>query len=164
MSEEIVSPARGADAPGPLTVRRLTYADLPAVLAIERRSFQTPWSLAMFVLELSKPTGICLAIANEREIAGYLVCARHADVWHLMNVAVEPDRRRQGIATALIGRLFEDAGPDSRFTLEVRTSNRGAIAMYERFGFRAAGHRRRYYHDNGEDALIMWLESVGVRA
>ena len=48
---------------------------------------------------------------------------------------------------------------DARYTLEVRTSNSGAIAMYERFGFRPAGHRRRYYHDNGEDALIMWLAS-----
>ena len=54
-------------------------------------------------------------------------------------------------------RLFEEAGTGSRFTLEVRVSNIGAIAMYERFGFRSAGRRRRYYNDNGEDALIMWL-------
>ena len=74
-----------------------------------------------------------------------------------MNVAVDPERRREGIATALIERLFEEAGAEARYTLEVRVSNHGAIAMYERFGFRAAGHRRRYYHDNGEDALIMWL-------
>jgi [ribosomal protein S18]-alanine N-acetyltransferase len=164
VNEDIVTPRRGADAPAPLTIRRLVYGDLPAVLAIERRAFQTPWSLAMFVLELSKPSGICLAIANQREIAGYLVCARYADVWHLMNIAVVPERRREGIATELMRSLFEQAGEDARFTLEVRTSNRAAIAMYERFGFRPAGHRRRYYHDNGEDALIMWLESVGVRA
>ena len=164
MNEEIVAQRRGADAPGPLTVRRLVYGDLPAVLAIERRAFQTPWSLAMFVLELSKPSGICLAIGDQREIAGYLVCSRYADVWHLMNIAVVPERRREGIATELMRTLFDQAGEESRFTLEVRTSNRGAIAMYERFGFRSAGHRRRYYHDNGEDALIMWLESVGVRA
>ena len=76
-------------------VRRLVYGDLPAVLAIERRSFQTPWSLAMFVLELSKPSGICLAIADERGgLVGYLVCSRYADVWHLMNIAVAPERRR----------------------------------------------------------------------
>ena len=75
-----------------------------------------------------------------------------------MNVAVEPERRRAGIATSLMRSLFDAAGPDARLTLEVRTSNAAAIAMYERFGFRPAGHRRRYYHDNGEDALIMWLE------
>jgi ribosomal-protein-alanine N-acetyltransferase len=81
-----------------------------------------------------------------------------------MNIAVVPERRREGIATQLMHTLFDQAGEEARFTLEVRTSNRGAIAMYERFGFRPAGHRRRYYHDNGEDALIMWLESMGVRA
>jgi [ribosomal protein S18]-alanine N-acetyltransferase len=146
-------------------VRRLVYGDLPAVLAIERRSFQTPWSLAMFVLELSKPGGICLAICDERdELLGYLVCSRYADVWHLMNIAVAPGRRREGIATDLMEQLFEQAGADARFTLEVRTSNSSAIKMYERFGFRPAGHRRRYYHDNGEDALIMWLEAPAVRA
>jgi ribosomal-protein-alanine N-acetyltransferase len=140
-------------------VRRLAYSDLPAVLAIERRAFETPWSLAMFVLELSKPLGICLALTDEEDIVGYLVCSRYADVWHLMNIAVTPDRRREGIARRLLERLFEDAEDDARYTLEVRTSNHGAIAMYEQFGFRRAGHRRRYYHDNGEDALIMWLES-----
>jgi ribosomal-protein-alanine N-acetyltransferase len=140
-------------------IRRLVYSDLPTVLAIERRSFQTPWSLAMFVLELSKPSGICVAAAGEEGLIGYLVCSRYADVWHLMNVAVMPGFRRQGIASRLLERLFEEAGPDARYTLEVRTSNHGAIAMYERFGFRPAGYRRRYYHDNGEDAMIMWLEA-----
>ena len=142
-----------------IRLRRLVYSDLPAVLSIERRSFQTPWSLAMFVLELSKPSGICLAAADEDTLIGYLVCSRYADVWHLMNIAVVPEQRRLGIARGLLERLFEEAGPDARYTLEVRTSNHGAIMMYERFGFRRAGHRRRYYHDNGEDALIMWLEA-----
>ena len=140
-------------------IRRLTYGDLPSVLSIERRSFPTPWSLAMFVLELSKPSGICLAATAGDGLTGYLVCSRYADVWHLMNVAVAPEIRRQGIATMLMQRLFEQAGDDARFTLEVRTSNDEAIAMYRRFGFRPAGRRRRYYHDNGEDALIMWLDS-----
>jgi ribosomal-protein-alanine N-acetyltransferase len=142
-----------------IRTRRLVYSDLPAVLSIERRSFETPWSLAMFVLELSKPSGICLAVVNDEGLIGYLVCSRYADVWHLMNVAVTPQRRREGLARQLLEALFEQAGPDSRYTLEVRTSNHGAIAMYERFGFRRAGHRHRYYHDNGEDALIMWLEA-----
>ena len=155
-----------ADSVTGVPVRRLVYGDLPAVLSIERRSFQTPWSLAMFVLELSKPSGICLGVADERGggLAGYLICSRYADVWHLMNIAVVPERRREGIATELMERLFDAAGPAARFTLEVRTSNRSAIEMYERFGFRPAGHRRRYYHDNGEDALIMWLEQAPATA
>jgi ribosomal-protein-alanine N-acetyltransferase len=137
-------------------IRRLTYADLPQVVAIERRAFTTPWSLAMFVLELSKPSGVCLAADVEGELAGYLVCSRYDTVWHLMNIAVDPDRRRRGIATALIGALLERVDRDGQLTLEVRRSNEGAIALYERFGFRSAGMRRRYYADNGEDAVIMW--------
>ena len=140
-----------------LDLRRLTYADLPQVIAIERRAFPTPWSLAMFVLELSKASGICLAALLEGRIVGYLVCSRYDTVWHVMNVAVDPTLRRQGIATALIERLFEEAdGPGTQYTLEVRTSNTIAIKLYEDFGFRSAGRRRGYYHDNREDALIMW--------
>jgi [ribosomal protein S18]-alanine N-acetyltransferase len=137
-------------------IRRLTYADLPQVVAIERRAFTTPWSLAMFVLELSKPSGVCLAAVIETELAGYLVCSRYDTVWHVMNVAVDPDRRRRGIATALITALLERIGDEAQVTLEVRRSNTGAVALYERFGFRSAGVRPRYYADNGEDAVIMW--------
>jgi [ribosomal protein S18]-alanine N-acetyltransferase len=140
-----------------LEIRRLNYADLPQVIAIERRAFPTPWSLAMFVLELSKPSGVCLAGLRDGRLVGYLVCSRYDTVWHLMNVAVEPKLQRQGIASALIERLFELAdGPSEQYTLEVRTSNDAAIKLYETFGFKAAGRRRAYYHDNREDALIMW--------
>jgi [ribosomal protein S18]-alanine N-acetyltransferase len=140
-----------------IEIRRLTYADLPQVIAVERRAFPTPWSLAMFVLELSKPSGICLAATLEDRIVGYLICSRYDTVWHLMNVAVDNRLRREGIATALIERLFELAdGPSEQYTLEVRTSNDAAIKLYEGFDFRGAGRRRGYYHDNREDALIMW--------
>jgi ribosomal-protein-alanine N-acetyltransferase len=145
-----------------LQIRQLTYADLPHVLAIERRAFPTPWSLAMFVLELSKPSGISLAALRHEQLVGYLVCSRYDTVWHLMNVAVEPTRRREGIASALLRHLFETADrPNEQYTLEVRPSNYEAIAMYERFGFRSAGTRRGYYHDNKEDALIMWRTVPG---
>ena len=147
----------------PLEIRPLAYADLPQVIAIERRAFPTPWSLAMFVLELTKPSGICLAALDHGVIVGYLVCSRYDTVWHLMNVAIEPARQREGIASTLLERLFEQADrPNEQYTLEVRTSNDGAIRLYERFGFRAAGRRRAYYHDNREDALIMW-RTVGER-
>ena len=143
---------------GELLVRRLAYSDLPSVISIERRSFPSPWSLAMFVLELSKPSGICLAATDGERLLGYLICSRYDRVWHLMNVAVEPERRRLGIASRLIAQLLETSGSELPMTLEVRVSNREAIAMYEGLGFRSAGVRPRYYQDNGEDALIMWLD------
>jgi ribosomal-protein-alanine N-acetyltransferase len=132
------------------------------VLSIERRSFPAPWSLAMFVLEVSKPSGVCLAATVGDQIVGYLICSRYADVFHLMNVAVDPDLRRRGTAILMVERMLEEAGREQRYTLEVRVSNHGAIAMYERLGFRRAGRRRRYYSDNGEDAMIMWLGEPGL--
>ena len=140
-----------------LEIRRLAYADLPEVIAIERRAFTTPWSLAMFVLELSKDTGVCFAALRGERLVGYLVCSRYDTVWHVMNVAVDNRLRRQGLATALIEELFAQLDqPGAQYTLEVRTSNTAAIELYEHFGFRSAGRRRGYYHDNREDAVIMW--------
>lgn len=82
-----------------------------------------------------------------------------------MNIAVEESHRREGIASRLLEQLFAAADrPDEQYTLEVRVSNRPAISMYERFGFRSAGVRRGYYHDNREDALIMWRTVGAERA
>jgi ribosomal-protein-alanine N-acetyltransferase len=141
----------------PLEIRTLAYSDLPDVTAIERRAFPTPWSLAMFVLELSKPSGLCLAALRAGQLCGYTICSRYDLDWHIMNVAVDPPYRRQGVASALLAELYRRADDErARFTLEVRRSNQEAIALYTRDGFRVAGMRRRYYQDNGEDALIMW--------
>jgi ribosomal-protein-alanine N-acetyltransferase len=84
------------------------------------------------------------------------------DAWHVMNLAVAPEQRRRGIATALLERLFELTVDEGRrgYTLEVRVSNTGAITLYEALGFRARGIRRGYYTDNREDALIMWRDPV----
>ena len=139
-----------------IRIRSLTYADLPQVIAIERRSFPTPWSLAMFVLELSKPSGVCLAAVENGVVVGYLVCSKYDRVWHLMNIAVDPALRNRGLGRRLLEALFDRAGQDASYTLEVRTSNAPAIALYEQYDFRSAGTRPRYYQDTGEDAMIMW--------
>jgi ribosomal-protein-alanine N-acetyltransferase len=144
-----------------LSIRSLGYSDLPQVIGIERRAFTAPWSLAMFVLELSKPSGLSLAAVEQdrSKLVGYLILSRYDTVWHLMNVAVDPLRRREGIARAMLEEMFERAGSDQPYTLEVRTSNAPAIALYKRYGFRSAGTRPRYYRDTGEDAVIMWRTS-----
>lgn len=154
-AEPGIEPARDIE------IRRLLYPDLPQVIAIERRVFPTPWSLAMFVLELSKQSGICLAamlpVGHERRLIGYLICSRYETVWHVMNVAVDLKHQHRGVASALLAELYERVGDETaRYTLEVRRSNHLAIRLYEREGFRAAGLRRHYYQDNGEDAVVMW--------
>ncbi len=159
----------GIDSPRELEIRRLLYPDLPQVIAIERRVFPTPWSLAMFVLELSKQSGICLAATTseapgQRQLIGYLICSRYETVWHIMNVAVNIEHQGRGVASALLAELYRRVDDDTaRYTLEVRRSNRLAISLYESQGFRAAGLRRRYYQDNGEDALVMWRTPATLR-
>jgi ribosomal-protein-alanine N-acetyltransferase len=156
MSERSTAPPPPAPAPGG-EIRPLSYPDLPQVIAIERRVFPTPWSLAMFVLELSKQSGICLAAVERGRLVGYLICSRYDTVWHIMNIAVDTSHQQRGLASALLADLYRRVDDErARFTLEVRRSNAVAIHLYEREGFRAAGMRRRYYQDNGEDALVMW--------
>jgi [ribosomal protein S18]-alanine N-acetyltransferase len=137
-------------------IRDLGYPDIPKVVAVERRAYAAAWSMSMFVLELSKPSGVCLAAVNGPDLYGYLICSRYDEAYHVMNIAVDPDHRRQGIARALLDGLLERAGHDANYTLEVRVSNAGAIKLYESYGFRGVGMRKRYYADNGEDAIIMW--------
>ena len=144
-------------------VRRLESKDLAAIEEIERVSYPTPWSRSMFAGELAKPASLCLGAFEGEQLGGYLIVSRYVDAWHIMNIAVSPDFRRRGIATALLERLFELTDDRSRrgYTLEVRVSNDGAIRLYERLGFTARGIRRGYYTDNREDALIMWREPGG---
>jgi ribosomal-protein-alanine N-acetyltransferase len=145
-------------------LRPLRIRDLNAVERIERASYATPWSRSMFASELAKTSSICLgAFDPERErLVGYMIISRYVDAWHIMNIAVAPEHRRQGIASTMIERLFELTAGDGRrgYTLEVRVSNDAAIKLYESLGFRSRGIRRGYYTDNREDALIMWRDPV----
>jgi ribosomal-protein-alanine N-acetyltransferase len=145
-----------------LELRRLQLADLDAIERIERASYPTPWSRSMFASELAKPSSLSLGAVDETgRLVGYLVLSRYVDAWHVMNVAVAPESRRRGIASALLRRLLDQTKDDAQrgYTLEVRVSNLGAISLYQRFGFRPKGLRRGYYTDNREDALIMWRDA-----
>src|SRR5262249_45217339 len=152
-----------------IELRRLMLDDLGEIEEIERRSYPTPWSRSMFAGELAKPSSICIgafeADDEDGALVGYLIVSRYVDAWHVMNVAVDPEQRGRGVATMLLERLFELTADDARrgYTLEVRVTNRQAIDLYERLGFRSRGLRRGYYTDNREDALIMWKDPVARR-
>jgi ribosomal-protein-alanine N-acetyltransferase len=147
-----------------IELRRLTIGDLGDIEPIERDAYPTPWSRSMFAGELAKPSSISLGAFESapEKLVGYLIVSRYIDAWHVMNLAVHTDFRRRGVASRLLDRLFDLTASDIRrgYTLEVRVSNKSAIALYERAGFHSTGVRRGYYTDNREDALIMWKDPV----
>jgi len=145
---------------GRIEIRPLELKDLSAIEEIERRSYPTPWSRSMFAGELTKVSSISLGAFEEERLIGYVIVSRYVDAWHVMNIAVHPQQRSRGVASALLERLFETTVNDMRrgYTLEVRISNERAIRLYERYGFKRRGVRRGYYTDNREDALIMWRD------
>lgn len=150
----------------PLTTRPLTEEDLDAVHGIELAVSPDPWSAGLFADELRGDR-------NDRQwqvatiddaIVGFGGLMLVADEAHIMNLAVAPDRQRRGIAARLVAELLTVAGDRGSIaaTLEVRDSNRPALALYRRFGFTEAGRRPRYYPD-GEDAVIMWVHRIYER-
>ena len=148
-----------------IEIRRLTYADLPA--GRRHRAPRVPDALVAGDVRARALQGRRASASPPSSRASSpatSICSRFDTVWHIMNVAVDPDRHRHGIASTLLTRLFERVDdPDAQYTLEVRRSNAGAIALYERFRFLPAGVRRRYYADNGEDAVIMWRTPATLR-
>src|SRR5262249_43568035 len=90
-----------------IEIRRLSIGDLREIEDIERRAYRTPWSRSMFASELAKGTSICLGAFEGDQLVGYIVNSRYVDAWHVMNVAVDPDYQRRGIAPRLLERLFE---------------------------------------------------------
>jgi ribosomal-protein-alanine N-acetyltransferase len=141
-----------------LTLAPMTLDDLDEVLAIERASFQTPWSRGAFRYELTQNrVARSVVVRIGRQLAGYLCLWEIGHEIHVTNLAVHPSFRRRGIARALLGHILEEArrsGVELIF-LEVRPTNVEALALYESFGFRVIGRRKGYYFDTGEDALVM---------
>ena len=133
--------------------------DLDEVIAIEEVSFPTPWSRTLFLEEIAREFSDALvAVPGEGGgVQGYSICWTVADESHLLNIAVRPDARGQGVGTALLLsciRRCARAGA-GRIHLEVRAGNGAALRMYEREGFSHVGLRRGYYTDTGEDAILL---------
>ena len=139
-----------------IQLRPLLEADLPAVLAIEEASFSSPWTQTSFLHELHSPHSQLTVAERQEKIVGYLCCWYVADEVHILDVAVHPEARRQGIGEHLLGHALANGRQKAARSanLEVRRSNLPARALYEKFGFSEIAVRRRYYSD-GEDALLM---------
>jgi ribosomal-protein-alanine N-acetyltransferase len=143
---------------GPVTIEPMTIADLPGVLAIERMSFASPWSQANFIHEIDgNPLAWNLVARLDGTVVGFACAYVVSDELMINDLAVDQSARRRGVGSALLRRLIDGARLRGcrRATLEVRPSNEPARALYGRFGFGVVGHRRGYYSDTGEDALLL---------
>ena len=134
------------------------------VLLIEEASFTNPWTREMYLAELdNQGVSYCfLALDAAGHVVGFCSFWRVLDELHINNLAVKPEFRRSGVATALLSHVLREGAQmgAQRATLEVRRSNDPARLLYERFGFSIAGVRRAYYTKPVEDALVLWRERV----
>ena len=130
------------------------------IAALEKICFSDPWSERSIASELDNKLAFWLVAAEGEQVAGYIGSQTVLDETDMMNVAVHPDFRRQGIAEALVNELVENLKNMGShcLTLEVRASNAPAISLYEKLGFHEIGRRRNYYRNPREDALILRKE------
>ena len=130
------------------------------IAQLEKLCFSDPWSENSVASELENPLSLWLVAEMDGAVAGYVGSQTVIDETDMMNIAVHPDHRRQGIAAALIEALIEELkGKGSHcLTLEVRASNESARSLYEKLGFQQAGIRKNYYRNPKEDAIILRKE------
>jgi ribosomal-protein-alanine N-acetyltransferase len=138
----------------------MTTADIENVIAIERASFQFPWSTRFFLDELQVDCARSILAEVEGRIVGYVLFWFLPKEVDIHNIAVHPNFRRQGIGRLLLEQVVAAARRQDRVrvTLDVRFSNAPAQNLYRSFGFVTRGVRKGYYSDNGEDAVVMALE------
>lgn len=139
------------------TIRRMTEADVDGVAAVEAATFPTPWSRDAFASEMKNVAARYLVAEKDGRVIGYAGAWIILDESHITNIAVLKEAREQGVGRALTHGLLQylsNLGA-AYATLEVRKSNEVAQNLYKSLGFIKLGVRKRYYEDNGEDALIM---------
>jgi ribosomal-protein-alanine N-acetyltransferase len=134
-----------------------------AVLRIEEKVYPRPWTSALFLSELALRSSRAYFVARVgRQIVGYAGVMISFEDAHVTTVAVDPAWQRRGIATRLLIALVRESlvRGAQHLTLEVRMSNKGAQALYRRFGLAPVGVRRNYYPETNEDALVMWVHDI----
>ena len=148
--------------PSECIIRRMTMADVPGVARVEAATFPTPWSESAFESEMRNVAARYLVAELGGEIIGYAGAWIILDESHITNIAVLEDHRGKGYGRMLTHGLLQylsNLGA-AYATLEVRKSNEVAQNLYVSLGFLRLGVRKRYYEDNGEDALIMVCDKM----
>jgi ribosomal-protein-alanine N-acetyltransferase len=142
-----------------LRFEKLSEQHLPSVMVIEKESNPAPWSIDSFRNEINNPQSVFFVVFQGSAMVGFGGIWTVIDEAHVTTVAVATEQRRQGIGWWLMVRLLEEAkemGMESS-TLEVRAGNESAIKLYEKLGYTTVARRKRYYPNDREDALVMWL-------
>ena len=145
-----------------MIITKMGAQHVAQVAALEKLCFSDPWSEKSVGSELESPLSLWLVAEEEGAVWGYVGSQTVMGETDMMNVAVHPLRRNQGIATALIVGLVEELRRQGShcLTLEVRAGNESAIGLYKAYGFAEEAVRKKYYHNPMEDALIMWLRGL----
>jgi len=137
--------------------------DLSEISALQARTFTNPWSAESLRWELANTDVARLYVMRQRQrVIGYCACWVIFDELHINSLAVDPERRRQGLATRLLRAVAVDAVAvgATMATLEVRRSNTAALALYQGLGFAVEAVRKDYYEQPREDALILWFRRL----
>lgn len=143
-----------------MTILPMTMCHVAQVAELEKLCFSDPWSENSVAGELNNKLAYWLVAVDDNRVAGYVGSQTVLDETDMMNIAVHPDYRRQGIAEALVETLVKDLRKQGShsLTLEVRASNEPAQKLYEKLGFAPVGRRPNYYRNPKEDALILRKE------
>ncbi|MEM9305580.1 MAG: ribosomal protein S18-alanine N-acetyltransferase [Pseudomonadota bacterium] len=151
-------------APQEARVRPMVEDDVDAVIGIERRSYEFPWTAGIF-RDCLRVGYSCWVLDVDGTIAGYAILGVGADEAHILNICIDPDVRRCGHGRRLLARVIDLARwhRAASVFLEVRPTNHAAVNMYAREGFEVVGRRPNYYpaHEGREDALIMVFRLAG---
>lgn len=141
-----------------IEIKEMTLEHLDGVMIVENLSFKIPWSKSSFLEELQNELAIYFVAVFNGQVVGYGGLWKIFDEGHITNIAVHPEFRLCGIGSKIMEKILEVCNFNSirSLTLEVRKTNISAQKLYQKYGFRTEGVRRKYYSDTGEDALIMW--------